>query len=588
MVTRQGRPHRGGHGRSTRAVMRSGGVVIACIVALLAASVPLAGCARLNAPELTKEPKNLFAAAKPATVMVLSDFKARISVPESRLNEEKVTARLIEMMESGELNPDDEAGAIAAIVYMIVGDPMTYLEPDTSLPARTADAEIQATGSGFIADPKGYVVTNAHVAAPKDDELKGELADIALEKFVKEDADEIAQGSELPGDLQEKLLAALIVWNAKQLKIEKLDKSVSVIEGANIAGVETGVKAIPAEVVAAGDPVPGKDVAIMKIDKTNLPSLALGNDAELGTGDDLYVIGYPADATFHPALSDESISEPSFTGGQVSAKKQASKGFEVIQTDASTAPGNSGGPVLDKNGRVVGILTFGTIDPSTGERVQGFNFVMPTAVVKEFLDRAGAHSGEGTFTRLYTEGLQEEAGGHHKHALEKFQSVNRLAPGHPYVQQRISFNEEAVAGGKDKSVSAAMAIGVPAVVLVGLGLAGLGMLVFARRRKAAPAGAISEPSGPVAYSAPTDTSEAEASRTTRLPAPPAMPPVDETRPMPTSQPTTAMPSEQQAPVAHLGEERLEEIRKLSELHDAGCITDEEFQSKKKQLLDSIM
>jgi hypothetical protein len=270
----------------------------------------------------------------------------------------------------------------------------------------------------------------------------------------------------------------------------------------------------------------------------------------------------------------------------VSAKKQASKGFEVIQTDASTAPGNSGGPVLDKNGRVIGILTFGTVDPATGERVQGFNFVMPTSVIREFLDRAGAHSGESTFSKLYREGLQEEAGGHHKDALEKFKQVDGMSPGHPYVQQRISFNEEAAAAGKDEEVSPATAIGIPAAVLVAVGLAGLGMVMFVRRRKTAQpaqavdAGAQQYPQDPGAQPAPPPQPYAATQPITT--PPPAAP--EEARTVAGRGEGGPRPPE--AP-GHIAEDKLDEIRKLSELHDAGVLTDEEFQQKKKQLLDSI-
>ena len=123
------------------------------------------------------------------------------------------------------------------------------------------------------------------------------------------------------------------------------------------------------------------DVAVLKIDASGLTlhPLTLGSSASVDVGDDLAVIGDP----FGYARS---ISTGIVSG--VDRTIEAPNGFTVahaLQTDAAMNPGNSGGPVLDAKGEVIGIAdqiaTNGSADQSSG-----VGFAVPIDVVKSELD----------------------------------------------------------------------------------------------------------------------------------------------------------------------------------------------------------
>ncbi len=88
------------------------------------------------------------------------------------------------------------------------------------------------------------------------------------------------------------------------------------------------------------------------------------------------------------------------TAGIISARRVDDSGLEYLQTDAAINPGNSGGPLVDLNGRVVGITT--AILSQMGEDI-GLNFAIPINLVKEVLPqlRAGSvvHGWIGVETR---------------------------------------------------------------------------------------------------------------------------------------------------------------------------------------------
>src|SRR5664279_54328 len=117
------------------------------------------------------------------------------------------------------------------------------------------------------------------------------------------------------------------------------------------------------------------DLAVLKIDDKNLPALELANSDELKQGQVVFAFGSPQGL------------ENSVTMGVVSATaRQVSEDNPTtyVQTDAPINPGNSGGPLVDVDGRVVGIDTF-ILSESGGS--EGLGFAIPSNVVKNIYDQ---------------------------------------------------------------------------------------------------------------------------------------------------------------------------------------------------------
>ncbi len=125
------------------------------------------------------------------------------------------------------------------------------------------------------------------------------------------------------------------------------------------------------------------DLAVLRINATNLPTVPLGNSSELKIGEWVVAIGN--------ALALEG--GPTVTAGVVSAtgrdaqepgETQGTAGptlFDLIQTDAAINPGNSGGPLVNMKGEVVGINTLGTTD------AQGIGFSISIDTAKPIIQQ---------------------------------------------------------------------------------------------------------------------------------------------------------------------------------------------------------
>jgi S1-C subfamily serine protease len=149
----------------------------------------------------------------------------------------------------------------------------------------------------------------------------------------------------------------------------------------NAQAVEVGLKdgrKFPADPVVLA---PQLDIAVLRIDARNLPTLPLGDSKGLEVGDYVVAIGNPF------GLGQ------TVTSGIISATQRPlgrGDSRQFIQTDAPINPGNSGGPLIDLHGRVVGINSalFSPSQNEMGAGSVGIGFAIPINDVKNVLAQA--------------------------------------------------------------------------------------------------------------------------------------------------------------------------------------------------------
>jgi serine protease Do len=133
---------------------------------------------------------------------------------------------------------------------------------------------------------------------------------------------------------------------------------------------------------------PKTDIAVVKIDASNLPVITVGNSAKMQIGDAVLAIGNPY-----------GIGQ-TVTMGIVSATGRTGLGIEdyedFIQTDASINPGNSGGALVNDRGELIGINT-AILAPGSGGN-QGIGFAVPVNLARNVMDQIVTH---GSVQRAY-------------------------------------------------------------------------------------------------------------------------------------------------------------------------------------------
>src|SRR5579863_9506892 len=133
---------------------------------------------------------------------------------------------------------------------------------------------------------------------------------------------------------------------------------------------------------------PKTDIAVLKIEASNLPVITVGNSAKMQIGDAVLAIGNPYGVG------------QTVTMGIVSATGRTGLGIEdyedFIQTDASINPGNSGGALVNDRGELIGINT-AILAPGSGGN-QGIGFAVPVNLARNVMDQIVTH---GSVERAY-------------------------------------------------------------------------------------------------------------------------------------------------------------------------------------------
>ena len=110
-----------------------------------------------------------------------------------------------------------------------------------------------------------------------------------------------------------------------------------------------------------------KDIAVLGVTDAKFTPLTIADYKSLNTGDDVYAIGAPKSMAY------------TLTKGVISAKEREIGKYKYIQTDAAINEGNSGGPLLNDEGNVIGINTLKMSDS------EGIGLAIPMTVVSDFL-----------------------------------------------------------------------------------------------------------------------------------------------------------------------------------------------------------
>jgi serine protease Do len=203
--------------------------------------------------------------------------------------------------------------AVVNITTIAVSDVPARMLPDGIEHPELEQQRMQGTGSGFIIDASGIILTNHHVVR------------------------------------------------------DAVDVTVNLLDG----------REFHAQVIGAD---PSTDVAVIRVDAGNqtLPVSELGDSDVLKVGDWVIALGNPLGLNF------------TATAGIVSAKNRSIQILDeensleaFIQTDAAINPGNSGGPLVDLNGRVIGINT--AIESATGF-FTGAGFAIPISLARKIAD----------------------------------------------------------------------------------------------------------------------------------------------------------------------------------------------------------
>jgi S1-C subfamily serine protease len=151
-----------------------------------------------------------------------------------------------------------------------------------------------------------------------------------------------------------------------------------IVDGKTISAL-CGSEAVQSADVVATDPA--NDIALLRVGRPLAYRMTLADDGHLQTGDKVFTIGFPVPDLLGP--------EPKYSEGVVSALSGLRGAANVLQMTTPIQPGNSGGPVVDAEGHVVGVVdaeaAVGAFLNGTGVLPQNINWAIKSAYVRPLL-----------------------------------------------------------------------------------------------------------------------------------------------------------------------------------------------------------
>lgn len=299
------------------------------------------------------------------------------------------------------------------------------------------------TGTGWFLDADGWLITNGHVVQPAHEpprwltnqQAQRAVTSACLPQVLKKMGLQPGDSPDREEAAKRKLLDTVLPTSKVELKPEIF--------------VVTAKGRLRAEVKKYSPPVSemsAKDLALLKVSGEAFPVLTLADSRTVQIGDPVHIIGFPGVVLSHELLSKSMMVDSVVTNGAVSAIQADASGNPLIQTDASAAWGNSGGPTVNSRGTVVGVLTFVSLAPGAeGSIVQGFNFVIPSAAVSDFVkDTPVKINGSSKFNDAWYTGLRAFYGEDYPGALKRFEEADKLHPNLPDVRRKLTEAREFV------------------------------------------------------------------------------------------------------------------------------------------------
>jgi S1-C subfamily serine protease/rhodanese-related sulfurtransferase len=317
-------------------------------------------------------------------------------------------------------------------------------------PVSVSPSPFMETGTGWFVDGRGYIITNAHVVDPAHrlpawvtHELKKKAIDEAC--VVPQLRARGLMRGERP-DVEDEIRRTATGRALASAKVETQPQITVLLS--NGTKLKAEVKKFSPLLLLdnAGKPLPdsGRDLALLRVPDGVYPAIGLSK-REPQIGDPVHILGYPGVVLAHELLSQRSALEAVVTNGAVSGIQQDAIGQDLVQTDASAAHGNSGGPAVGNDAAVVGVMVAVTLSPAGGAIVQGFNFLIPAGDVTRFLRGTEVtRAGDSQFNAVWAAGIDLFFDQRYKASLAKIAEADKLVPNLADVKRMMDEAERMV------------------------------------------------------------------------------------------------------------------------------------------------
>jgi serine protease Do len=338
--------------------------------------------------------------------------------------------------------------AVVRILTSLNGHLAVHFPPttDVSFPQQSNGSyPLLLSGTGMFINSQGDILTADHVVQPpKDQQLDQALYAAAAQDVANYINQNAKSGSTpvSPSDVTQQLtsgqLQSTTSYDTPTSRIYMSTDYVGTYTASDISNVPSNSTAA-VDIIKAQSPSNQQDIAIVHVPMTDTPSIALGNSDNVQQQDQLTVIGFPGNADVSQKPQDFLTS--SISSVYVSSKKTSDSGAPLIQIGGNVNHGNSGGPALDSQGAIVGVVSFGITD-GTSDTISGTSFLQASSSAIKLAQSINLTMTPGTFQTQWSQAFNDYSAttsGHWHKAAQEFTQLAHSYPQFQAVQQFLSY-----------------------------------------------------------------------------------------------------------------------------------------------------
>ncbi len=319
--------------------------------------------------------------------------------------------------------------AVVRIYTSVVGRLLVHFPAgDVEFPQNTQSYALTISGSGTFISSYGDILTADHLITPPSQVF----ADVAAPDVTAYINQHRIYGMQLSVDQVNLALASGQIRSDAVFQSKSSEVYLSTAYTGPLSA--TSLSMLPSTIhqnvdsVEAESSFAQKDVAIIHAPFSDTPGVQLGDSSQVQQLDNLTILGFPGNGD----VSDRptNLLTPSVNTVAVSSIKTTDSGAPVIQIGGNVEHGDSGGPAIDSNGKIVGIVSFGISDGSPGAT----SFLQASNSAQTLIGGLRLNTAPGAFENGWSQAYRDYAVAIPGHWHKAAQELSRLAAAYPLFQ----------------------------------------------------------------------------------------------------------------------------------------------------------
>jgi Trypsin-like peptidase domain len=297
---------------------------------------------------------------------------------------------------------------------------------DVTFPQQGGNAyQLESSGTGTFISAHGDILTADHVINPPQADMTQFLDQAAAPDVATYINQNLKPSSQVTADqvtqeLQSGQLASTPQYSKPISQVFLSTSFTGPLSASNLNSVPSQLQA-QVDKIEQESAVNQRDVAIVHVSNMDdMPSVQLGDSSNVQQQDNLTIIGFPGNGDVSNAPND--LLTSSVNQIMVSSIKTTDTGAPVIQVGGNVEHGDSGGPALDSNGAVVGIVSFGLATNSPGST----SFLQASNSARDLVQAQHLDTSPGPLQRAWSQAFNDYAStqaGHWHTAASEFAAI---------------------------------------------------------------------------------------------------------------------------------------------------------------------